>query len=793
MKRLSLSIFTSILTIFSVWAEAPAGYYKQCEGKSGKALLQELYSVIGDHTTISDKGLWSLYNTSDVKANGKIWDMYSTKEWTPGKEQCGNYSYVGDCYNREHSFPKSWFNDASPMVSDAFHIYPTDGKVNGQRSNYPYGECANGTTVASHNGIKALGKLGNSTFAGYSGKVFEPDDEYKGDFARSYFYMAACYNDRVSTWKSDMLASNNYPVFSSWAINLLLKWHRQDPVSDKETRRNDVVYSQQKNRNPFIDHPELAEHIWGNKQSEGWQSGATVADPIITSPVDGAAFNVGITGLGVERSLMIPVRGNDITSNITASVTGNGFSINTTSISADLVNSGRAGIIVSYLSNTTGTGRGTLTLTSGKARSTVTLTAEAVDGLTAAPATDITETSFIAHWANIDGDGATYSLMLYLNGSPVAGYPIDVPAEDEWILIDKLEPDSQYAYELSNGTLTSNRIDVHTAAPTPSIQFLFDGELEFTARTGEPSDIAELLLDIANVTGDIVVTVTEPFEVSTDKADWNRSVTIAEGEDRMYLRLYGNIAGTYTTSLRATAGSYTNDDVSVLGTILSDSRFVETFEAGFNNNYNKGTFEGTTGTWKTNDAGVWDQDTDKAYEGEGVCRYGKSSSSWIATAAAKNGGIGTVSFMAMPWGSDGNATIAVQYSTDGTNWTDAGNCTITGTSFSEYTVTVNKTGSLYIKLLQTAGKRLLIDNIKVSDYSAVGAVDELYYHSWDAFCRDHKLVIENKQDGEMFNVYGMDGIEYFGSELPVGETQVQLPKGLYIVVSADFSRRVLVK
>lgn len=90
--------------------------------------------------------------------------MYSTAQFRLGSGQCGNYQKIGDCYNREHSFPKSWFSKASPMVSDAFHIYPTDGKVNGQRSNYPYGECANGTSVASNGPIKALGKLGAEHF-----------------------------------------------------------------------------------------------------------------------------------------------------------------------------------------------------------------------------------------------------------------------------------------------------------------------------------------------------------------------------------------------------------------------------------------------------------------------------------------------------------------------------------------------------------------------------------------------------------------------------------------------------
>ena len=260
--------------------------------------MKALQSTVGNHTVVSYDGLWEVYNTSDVKANGKIWDMYSTKEWTPGKERCGNYKNVGDCINREHSMPKSWFNDAKPMYSDAFHLYPTDGKVNGQRSNYPYGECSKGTTLASNGSVKALGKLGSSTFAGYSGTVFEPDDQYKGDFARSYFYMAAAYNDKIAGWDSPMLAGNAYPAFSSWAVELLLKWHRQDPVSDKEIARNEAVYAYQKNRNPFIDHPEMVEYIWGDKKNETWSSSAG-AQPTLVSPVNNSTIDLGTVAVGV--------------------------------------------------------------------------------------------------------------------------------------------------------------------------------------------------------------------------------------------------------------------------------------------------------------------------------------------------------------------------------------------------------------------------------------------------------------------------------------------------------------
>ena len=144
-------------------AEVPSGYYKDAEGKNKAALLAALCDIVGPHTDVGYDGLWEVYKKSDVHpGTNKVWDMYSTATFIVGQKQCGNYKNVGDCYNREHSMPKSWFDKRSPMKSDAFHIYPTDGKVNGQRSNYPYGECANGTSL-SNGSIKGLGRCSSPT------------------------------------------------------------------------------------------------------------------------------------------------------------------------------------------------------------------------------------------------------------------------------------------------------------------------------------------------------------------------------------------------------------------------------------------------------------------------------------------------------------------------------------------------------------------------------------------------------------------------------------------------------
>lgn len=247
---------------FIAYAQIPTGYYDNAIGDTGITMKISLHQIIKGHTSRSYSQLWTDVQTTDKKANGKVWDMYSDNpggtppyQFTFISDQCGNYSNEGDCYNREHSFPKSWFNNASPMYTDLFHLYPTDGKVNGWRSNYPYGE-VNNPTVTTLNGSKR----GPNTTAGYSGTVFEPIDEYKGDLARTYFYMATRYYSEDASWPGSISTVGAEPA--PWALNLFYQWHIQDTVSQKEIDRNDAVYGIQHNRNPFIDHPEWVDTIW---------------------------------------------------------------------------------------------------------------------------------------------------------------------------------------------------------------------------------------------------------------------------------------------------------------------------------------------------------------------------------------------------------------------------------------------------------------------------------------------------------------------------------------------------
>lgn len=245
------------------FGQIPPGYYNSAAGLTGSSLKIALYNIIKNHTQISYANLWNTYPKTDKKANGKVWDIYSDVpggtspyEYTFITDQCGTYNSEADCYNREHSWPQSWFNSLSGPVSDMFHIYPTDGFVNGKRGNLPYGTVTTATWT-SLNG----GKLGPCSNLGYTNIVFEPIDEYKGDLARGYFYMSTRYYSEDAGWSTS--DATNKATILPWQANVLLQWHHQDPVSAKEIARNDsIYYLYQHNRNPYIDNPQWVDSIW---------------------------------------------------------------------------------------------------------------------------------------------------------------------------------------------------------------------------------------------------------------------------------------------------------------------------------------------------------------------------------------------------------------------------------------------------------------------------------------------------------------------------------------------------
>ena len=270
MKIKNLLIVGLLLSVANIFAQIPTGYYDGTAGLTGAALKTKLSQIItSGHKDNGYDGLYTGYPTTDADHyydnDGSVLDMYSENPtgtdpyvYNHGVKKCGNYSSEGDCYNREHVIPQSFFSSASPMVSDIHFIRPTDGKVNGMRSNYPFGTVSS-PTFKSKNGSK----LGSCTAPGYSGTVFEPIDEFKGDIARMIFYFVTRYESKLSSFSTgNMLGGSAFPGLQTWELNLLLQWSAQDPVSPTEIERNNAAYVFQKNRNPFIDNPDFVNLIW---------------------------------------------------------------------------------------------------------------------------------------------------------------------------------------------------------------------------------------------------------------------------------------------------------------------------------------------------------------------------------------------------------------------------------------------------------------------------------------------------------------------------------------------------
>ena len=258
------------------------GYYAHIEGLRDSALKSALHDTISGgirydygtnkyHTTsnppswqkgdLKAYGTWQAFPMTDITEDGKVWDMYSRSvRYYPLRQ-----GESGCSLNIEHSFPKAWWgkteNDA---YKDLYHLNPSDARANQTgKSDYPPGLVD--SIVKFDNGFFRQGYMkGHPTH-----RVYEPADEYKGDFARSYFYVVTAYEDyQWSDKYNAYLDNSSYLEFRPWLIDLLLEWHRQDPVSEKEQHRQHIVSSIQHNRNPYIDYPELVEFIWGNRKGE---------------------------------------------------------------------------------------------------------------------------------------------------------------------------------------------------------------------------------------------------------------------------------------------------------------------------------------------------------------------------------------------------------------------------------------------------------------------------------------------------------------------------------------------
>ncbi len=381
------------LTVAGIVAEVPFGYYDDAEGLSNKELKTALseISARGREVPSYGNGTWRVFEKSDVRPDGTVWDMYSYNRYTfPGN------GGVPGGMNIEHSVASSWFDDSYEPRRDTYHLNPSNASANSRRSNYPLG-----TTNASKVGNEAI-KVGKCTYPGYSGNCFEPDDEYKGDFARAYLYMFTAYEN--APWRSNAMtmlkSGETWPMLQDWANNMLLEWHRADPVSEKELDRSQAIYEMQGNRNPFIDYPELVEYLWGDKVDMAFTVNTT--DPLITKPRNNSEVVLPEVHYTAVQTAVVNVQGRNLTANTTLALTGADselFSLSKSTLTAAEMLEG-VDVTVTFTPEVSGQFAAVLTITSSEVAQVtkLNLKASANDNFMALAASNVSATGFDANW-----------------------------------------------------------------------------------------------------------------------------------------------------------------------------------------------------------------------------------------------------------------------------------------------------------------------------------------------------------------------------------------------------------
>ena len=425
MKKIFILII-SLMVSGVVCAQYPEGYYNAMNGKKKEALKEAVKTCVQKHTRLEYYPLpnnWRYTDTYPELYNGNVrwWEMYSNNIYLIMSYQSPTSSFSANKMQREHSVPKSWWkvgNDVeyTPAYTDLMNLLPSDGECNQAKSNYPFGEVEPGKATFDN----GSGKVGppKAGQGGSSARVFEPADEYKGDFARGIFYMACVYDDLpwVTSYSYNMFQQNSWPTLKTWAYETLLAWHRADPVSQKEIDRNNAVQSQQGNRNPFIDFPDLAEYIWGSATDRVFlisEQGSTQTpmpdSSYITQPVNNEALDFGECAVGGSQTFYLEIHGM-VTSDLAINLSGADramFKLGTTAISPSELNfTGTYLVPVTFSPASTGEKTANLLLYYGGLQGSITVKligkgceVPTLSRLTAYEATNITENSYTANWS----------------------------------------------------------------------------------------------------------------------------------------------------------------------------------------------------------------------------------------------------------------------------------------------------------------------------------------------------------------------------------------------------------
>lgn len=740
MKKILLLIML-LAPCFTLFAQEQ--YYRKAEGLRGTQLKAALHDIIQPDMVLDYGGgvgkTWSGFWVTDQMENLQVRDRYSNivRYLNPDMSAVSNM-------NIEHIWANSWWGHLkNNAYCDLFNLYPADATANGRKSNNPIG-IVDGT-VAYDNGVTKVGKS-TSYRADSLITVWEPADEWKGDFARTYFYMATCYSHMTSLWTTTeglLTVDPSSPLLMRpWVYNMMLEWAEADPLDEIEQERCEAIFGIQGNRNPFVDYPELCQYIWGDKTNEQFycteEHGAEIFVPAASEEID-----FGLWPLSRPFSAKVQVRGRGLGEGATLSVADACFTLSQSALSSGEITEG-TDITVIATPASAGTYVTMLSLEGSGYMQQTPLRIEFVDGIPAYAATDIVcsvnSRRFNANWMNYQ-PGATYTLHVYTKDAEGQAKTFGTyTTTDTTYQVKNVTPNTIYYYKVSIieddvELVGSNEVSVEMPDVAPIFSVSTE-DIAFTATPGKPSAPTQVSVTALSVPRYVIdVSTSTPFELSADGEEWSQQLTLTGQGPDFFVRFGGATEeGDYEGEVVVSTEGMDDKVISVSCSVDANKSFFEDFETGSKSAYAAAEVTCSAATWEMSNALIAGDDNaldKKCVRMKGYVKSGNTitTPAHIMMTTDKVNGCDSLWFVAGSYGSDTGVKMTVSYSTDGgQSWEKLVSSLSIGT-MKRYGYKINRDGNIRLKFENdnTGNKRVNLDNIQMSDWKDPDGIETIHY------------------------------------------------------------------
>lgn len=775
MKNIRLTSMLALLVCFlatAAWAQPLSpDYIHSVQGLNKADLKTALHDLIQPRLVLAygggDGHTWAGFVLTDVMPDGvTVRDRYSEEQRTFD----GNKAVNG--MNIEHIWANSWWGHTkNNAYCDLFNLYPADGYANGRKSNNPIGVVDGATSF--DNGVTKVGKS-SSYSSDQIITAWEPADEWKGDFARTYFYMATTYQHMTDEWQTTegllTIDPTSWTTMRPWVYELMLEWAEADPVDDIERARNEVIYGIQGNRNPYVDMPELADYVWGDCAEERFYIDPQSTTSELFVPMKTQTFDYGLQALSKGLDTVVVVRGRHIAEGLTLTVDNPAFEIGTPQVSAEQLEAGYA-VPLRIKPEAAGHYAAALTITGGGVSQTNPLSISFVDGIPAYEATDIVCTPYVrrftANWMAFEPD-ATYTLEVYTKNTDGSHNIYKTyTTQDTQYQVTSVQANTLYYYTVSiieDEVVKATSNEVSVLMPEVNPVFTVDpSSIVIAAAPERPSRAVQVTVKAVAVPEYVTTVSLElPFEVSVDGEEWSQTLVLTGSEPKFLVRLCAGMeAGDYEGEMVLTTKGLEECIVTLFATVDAKKAFFESFESGAKGSYAEGSVVCNASSWKMTDALIGAVENDKRNDGRSVRLRNKGS---IEMLEDKANGCDSLWFYAGSYGGDTGVKLSAYYSLDaGANWTVVAENIAMG-AWQRYAYALKVDGNIRLRFVNNGSsnsKRSNLDDIQMSDY---GSSDGL-------------LKIDGLSGSDAMAVYTLDG-RYIGNAMPAR-------RGIYIVRQGD--------